>query len=490
MRLSRVVLCVLAVTGTLVAAGCGGAENAAAVGAIPASASLAPADAAAFVTLNTDESSAQWKKADKILSLFPSARTGLTGAVADALSENGVTWADDVAPALGPEVVVVVTADKKPIFLTKPDDEAKLKALLGKSDQSTVLGEVDGWAAVAETQGELDAYAAAVERGTLETVDAFTQAMGALPEEALARGWVDVTSVSEAIPGAIPGAGVGDILPQSPSGSFDLGVESLSAAVSAEDDGVFLSIGVKTPKSIGNTHYEPKLFAKVPADAVAALSFGGSQGLFDSFRDKANLDGLSEQLDSVAGVSLESLFDAFSGEGLLYVRKGGELPEVTAVLSPRDAGKTFETIDTLLHTVAEEGDGTVTTGTEDGVAVSRLTIQGVTVSYGKLDDDTVIVSTGEEAIAAFRSGDDKLVDTDSFKQAADRVALSDKPTTGFVYVDIDGLIPFIEGLGGPDDIFATDAREVLKSLDSFILSGSSDGDLIQVSGFVRVNAAS
>lgn len=489
MRLSRFLLCLLALIGAVVAAGCGGAEKAAAVAAVPASASLAPADAIAFVTLNTDESSAQWQKADKILSLFPAARTALTEAVADALSEQGVRWADDVAPALGPEVVVVVTADKKPVVLTKPDDQAKLKLLLGKSDQPNVLGEFDGWTALAETQGDLDAYTAAVNRGSLETVDAFAKAMGALPDDALARGWVDLTSVSEALPNALPYGGVDGLLPKNSSGGFDLGVESLSAAVSAEDDGVFLSVGVKTPKGVGNTHYEPKLFARVPADAVAALSFGGSQGAFDSIREKANLDGISKQLDSIAGVSLDSLFDAFSGEGVLYVRKGDKLPEVTAVLSPRDAGKTFETIDALFHKLAEQADGTVTSATEDGIAVSQLTIQGTTISYGKLDDNTIIVALGAGAITAFRGDGDKLVESDGFKRAADRVALSDTPTTGFIFVDIDGLIPFIEGLGGPDAIPA-DASEVLRSLDSFILSGSSEGDLTQVSGFVRVNAAS
>ena len=269
-------------------------------------------------------------------------------------------------------------------------------------------------------------------------------------------------------------------------GTLDLGVESLAAALSAEDDGVFLSVGVKTPKGTGGTHYEAKLFEQVPADAVAALSFGGSQGTFDKLRGSANLDGLSKQLESVAGVSLERIFDAFSGEGLVYVRPGDGLPQVTVVLSPGDAAEAFETVDGLMHTVARQLNTEITTGTEDGVAVSRLTVQGTTVSYGLLDDDTVIVAVGDGAITAFRSSDAKLVDSEGFTKAAERVSL-DNLTTGFVFVDIDGLIPFIEGLAGPDSV-PPEARDVLESLDSFILSGSSDGDLLQVSGFVRVTA--
>ncbi len=480
------VLSLLAACGALAASGCGGAEVAE-VGTLPTSARLAPADALAFVTLNTDEGSAQWQKAQKILALFPSAQTAVTEAVADALSDDGLDWAKDVAPALGPEVVVVVTADKKPVVLTKPDDTAKLEALLAKSDQAVVRSEVDGWTVIAETQGDIDAYVAAVDRGTLESVDAFALAMGSMPEETLARGWVDVTSVTKNLADVVEQNGGGAILPQlGVDDGFDLGVESLAAALSAEDDGMFLSVGVKTPKGAGGTRYEPKLFAQVPGDAVAAISFGGSQGAFDKLRGSANLDGLSEQLESVAGVSLDSLFDAFSGEGLLYVRKGDGLPEVTAVLAPANAVETFATIDKLMHKLAGQVESSVTTGTEDGIAVSRLTIQGATVSYGLLDDDTLIVTIGEGAITAFRSAGEKLVDSEGFTKAADRVSL-DNLTTGFVFVDIDGLIPFIEGLAGPDAVPA-EARDVLGSLDSFILSGSSNGELLQVSGFVRTNA--
>ena len=148
--------------------------------------------------------------------------------------------------------------------------------------------------------------------------------MGALPEEALARGWVGRDQRDRRTSRTSSRQNGGDALLRQlgTDGNFDLGIESLAAALSAEDDGVFLSVGVKTPKGAGGTHYEAKLFEQVPADAVAALSFGGSQGTSTRFVGSANLDGLSKQLESVAGVSLDRLFDAFSGEGLVYVRPG------------------------------------------------------------------------------------------------------------------------------------------------------------------------
>src|SRR5574338_444039 len=103
----------------LVVAGCGGAAEATG-GGVPKSASLAPADALAYATVTTDESSGQWARAEDLLHRLPGAKGDLTDEVARALEDEGLTWKDDVAPALGPEVVFVVTADSKTIVLTKP----------------------------------------------------------------------------------------------------------------------------------------------------------------------------------------------------------------------------------------------------------------------------------------------------------------------------------------------------------------------------------
>ena len=46
---------------------------------------------------------------------------------------RGLDWETDVAPALGPEVVLVVTADTRMIVLLEPESEAKLDALLAKT---------------------------------------------------------------------------------------------------------------------------------------------------------------------------------------------------------------------------------------------------------------------------------------------------------------------------------------------------------------------
>lgn len=450
--------------------GCGASTDA--TGSVPESAKLAPANSLAFVTVVTDASSEQWKKADRLLGLFPDARVEVLGAVRTELEAEDLTWEDDVAPALGDELVVVVTADQKPVLLVQPESTEALAALLAGSEDPIVQGAVSDWTALAETQAELDAYRAALGRGTLEGVPAFEAAMTELPADALARGWADLQSLASDLSAALEDSGV----------EGDLGVDWLAAAVAAEDDGVFLSMSVRMPDGSGSS-YEPELFARIPADAVAALSFGGTQGALDRIEGAVDVDAVSSALEDAVGISLDGVLDALSGEGLLYVREGGDLPEVTLVLAPPDTSKAFDTVDRVARRLAEQGGAEVRTRTDGGLTLFEVTAEGVTVTYARLDD-SVIATTGPSGIADFLGDGPKLVDDDAFKSAAGRVELGDR-TRGFAYVDIDGTIPFVESVAGPDAV-PTEAKGVLGALDSFILQGSEDGETTTLSGFLRV----
>jgi hypothetical protein len=455
----------------LVATGCGASNER--TGSVPASAALAPSDAVGFVTVVTDESSEQWAKADRLLGLFPDARVEVLGAVRTELAQEDLTWKDDVAPALGDELVVVVTAAHKPVLLVQPDSADALSALIAQSDDPLVRGTVSGWTALAETQAELDAYRAALGRGTLDGVESFSDAMTELPEEALVRGWVDVAALARDLASAFEQSGV----------QGELGVDWLAAALTAEDDGVHFSVGVRTPGGNGSS-YEPELFDHVPADAVAALSFGGTQGTLDRIEGAVDVEAVSSALEDAVGVSLDGVLEALSGEGLLYVREGGEdVPEVTVVLAPPDPAKTFDNVDRIARKLAAQADAEVRTRTDGGLTLHELTIEGVSLTYARVDD-SVMVTTGATGIADFLGDGPKLVDDDAFTNAADRVELGER-TRGFAYVDIDGLVPLVESLAGPEAVPA-EARDVLSTLDSLILQGSGDGETTTLSGFLRV----
>jgi hypothetical protein len=246
---------------------------------------------------------------------------------------------------------------------------------------------------------------------------------------------------------------------------------------------VHVSLGVRTPGANGSS-YEPELFGSVPADAVAALSFGGTQGTLDRLEGAVDVDAISSALQDAVGVSLDGVLDALSGEALLYVREGGaDLPEVTLVLAPPDVEKAFDDVDRVVRRLAEQTGEQVRTRTEGSLTVSELRLEGVSLAYARLDD-AVIVTTGPTGIGDFLGDGPKLADADAFTTAAERVELGDR-TRGFAYVDIDGLIPLVESLAGQEALPA-EAREVLATLDSFILQGSGDGDTTTLSGFLRV----
>lgn len=456
----------------LVSAGCAGTAEPRAE--VPESASLAPKDALVYATLTTDESSAQWRQAADLIDRIPGARDGLVAVVADELDQDGLSWQNDVVPALGPEVVVVVTKDEVPIVLTRPDTEAKLDSLLGKSDEPSVRGSVDGWVAVAQNQAQLTAYEAARSRGTLEGDDRLSAGFAALPEDALARIWVDLAGVTQVFGQALEHA--------AGSEGVDLGVDWLSAALAAQHGGVKLALGTRTPG--GGTQYEPKLFDRVPADAVAALSFGGTQATVDKIEDKVPLRDFFQKLESVTGVSVGGVLDIFSGEGVLYVRRGAPVPEVTLVLAPPDVDKAFENMSRIAENAARQGGTTVRSVTEGGRQIQVVEAQGVTVRYARIDD-AVIVTTGSRGIDDFLANGAKLASSDAFERAAEEVGLEGR-TGGFAYVDIDGILPLADDLASDDPVPA-DARDVVQSLDSFILESSADGDVTTLTGVLRLN---
>jgi len=462
-------------TAVVALAGCGGSGETETATPIPPSASLAPKDAVAFVTLVSDEGSEHWKRADHLLGLFPHARESLVAKVERELADEGLSWEKDLAPAFGPEVVVVVSADKEVVALTKPDDADALQALMRRSDEPAVSGEVAGWTAIAQKQSVIDAFRASLAQGTLADIEAFRDAFETLPAHAIGRGWVDLTSAIKGLAESFEGSGP----------IKDTVVQDLAAALTAEEDGVLLSVGIKAPDGTGTTSYEPKLLERVPADAVAAVSFGGTQGALDKVEKAIDVEDFIGAVDDMLGTSLDNVLEALSGEGVLYVRDGGgEIPEVTLVLDPPNADKTWSTIEEIARKIASESGGRIEKATQNGRTVHRLELEDVSVLFARIDGETMIVTTGADALDRFLDAGSKLPDSDAFKAAAEKVGLGQR-TSGFAYVDLDGLIPFIEGVGGPESL-PGDAREVLSAMDSVILHGESDGKTARLTGFVRI----
>src|SRR3954447_5088175 len=90
------------IAGAFLAAGCGGTTS------IPASASdIVPASAPVFVALDTDQHSTQWQRVNELAGTFPDKQHAVDS-FKRSLKDDGLDWDDDLEPALGPEVDIVM----------------------------------------------------------------------------------------------------------------------------------------------------------------------------------------------------------------------------------------------------------------------------------------------------------------------------------------------------------------------------------------------
>ena len=61
----------------------------------------------------------------------------------------------------------------------------------------------------------------------------------------------------------------------------------------------------------------------------------------------------------------------------------------------------------------------------------------------------------------------------------------DDSLLGFLYVDVDRLLPLVEGLAGGG--VSADDREAIQQIDAFVLESSSGGDTTTLTGFLQLN---
>jgi hypothetical protein len=471
MHLVRFLLAAVAAF-ALVAAGCAGSKPAASAEDAPA-----PPNTGFYATLNTDRSSAQWQQVEALLKRVPGAEGAVDKLLADALKETGLHWEDDVAPALGAEVAVVLPrSSSQPVGLVQPEDDEKLKELVSKSDQKLVTREIEGWTALAQSESALDAYETGLKTGTLSEQPDFTAAMADLPEDALARVFVDGNGLSSL------GANLGGISGGLPS----LGnVGTIGLAVVAEDAGVRLT-GTARQEGLP-TAFSPKLLAQVPADALLAATFKGGDELTSQLRTSlSGLGPLLQGFEQELGVSLADAASLLSGEAVLYLRPSVPIPEGTLVLEQTDA-KQAVTLEALFRGLARAAKAKLETTTEDGARVTRLTVGPVSVAYGAADG-RLFVTTGRGGIAAFRGDGAKLVDAPAFTSATKNVGYAGS-TSALVYADVDGLVPLLQGLAGlagGSTSGLDDATKALGALDSLALNVETDGIEAKLDGFLAV----
>jgi hypothetical protein len=475
------------------AAGCGGG---AATGVSSASgASLVTANALAFVSVDSDLGSSQWKQADSLSQKFPGRDTALAQ-LRKALSKDAnLDWKRDVDPALGPEVDVVVargpTLDQTAVaVLTKPDDPDKLKQLVKKLDASdssdptpSVVREVDGWYFVAESNAAIDRVLKGSD-AALSDYGTFKDALGKLPDDALAKVYVNGGQLA----GLTRDAARESPTPLDPSAVGLDKLDFISASLGAESDGIRLkgAVSGSGASTLGTGDYSSKLIDGVPADAVGFLTFRGG-GLTDRIQQLESRPSFGvgfRQLEAVLGAPVSDILDLVSNEVAFYVRPGAGIPELSLVLAPNDRDRALAILDRVAGRIAASSNARISAGKQAGHDVKTIDFGPVAVHYAAVDD-RLVITNGETGIADYGSGA-SLKDSADFKDAKAAAGLPDS-NGAFTYLDLKAAIPLIESFAGlagqapPQEVTAN-----LRPLRSLLAWTAGSGDTRTFDVFLEI----
>jgi hypothetical protein len=462
------------VAGLLLAAvGCGGSDSAATGGT--GAASIAPKSAVVYVTLNTDVDSDQVNQLEELLAKFPD-RDKLLAEIQKSLAEDDVSWENDIKPALGETIdVVLLDFENEDDFvgILKPADEAKFKALLAKGDDSTVSRKVDGWTVIADSEAVLDRFETARSSGTLEDSEEFEDAMDGLPDEALAKAYVNGSAVTDAVNEASPGA----------AGKNRL--QAVALALGAQSSGLTLEGAVTSELQddfASSEPYESKLLEVAPENALAFIS-GNGYGQVEKSLEQT--PGTFEQFREMLGIDLEGVFSLLDEEFALWLAPGAPIPEITFLAEAKDEAAATAALDKLAGLIPPEAGAQRRTTEVDGVQAKQIVIEGFPITYAAFDGK-VIVTTRPGVISDVRDGGDSLADDDEFKQAKDEAGMGDE-TFGFVYVNVEEVAALVQGFAGAagEDI-PPEVDRNLDPLGAFLFHAGGKPEDLKLSAFLSI----
>jgi Protein of unknown function (DUF3352) len=480
---------VLALLLALLVAACGGGggddkdQAGVAAGSVPAGADYVPSTAVAFASLVTDSESSQWDAARELLNKFPG-RERVISMVEQALAQQQLNFESDIDPALGAETDVGVfrfeSGDDNAVALTQPDDQGKLEALLRKASdtgQQAVFKRIGDWTAASNAQSALDAAEAARGGSSLADNATFTEAMGDLPSDSIARLWLDGEAITRQAQQATGGTqtlpGFGKLV-------------SLAFAVRAQGDGLTFAGASKSDRAISQIkQYSSKLVSQVPAGVLAYLSFAGFDEAINAI---AGVPAVREQLGQIQaqlGVTLDELAPLFAGEGALYVRQGIPIPEVTLVLEQTDEAAARTTAEKLFARLAPALQGQQLSTTISGVSAKQIKTDQFSLYYAVFDRKLVITAA-TTGISGLRETGEKLAEDGDFDAAKDAAGMPDE-TAGFLYVNLKDAIPLIVNAATSFGTRVDPAvQQNLEPLKSLLFYSTLDGPKAKFAGFLGV----
>jgi hypothetical protein len=215
MRPLRSLAALLACLAALAGAGCGGDDSGSS--GLEATLSYVPADTPFAISIDTDLEGEQWKSLDSILNRFPGADVIKNLLKAQlSMGQEGVEFDKDIKPLLGNPAVISATDVTSFLSPSEEDnfvaalevkDTDKLDSLIEKTgakkqgevagatvyqDQDTSFAVDDDVVVLAGSRELLDAALKRADGGDSLSEDDFDKGLEGLPDDALARVYVDV----------------------------------------------------------------------------------------------------------------------------------------------------------------------------------------------------------------------------------------------------------------------------------------------------------
>ncbi len=384
----RAALAALALGLVLVAAGCGNSTAATQTSSGTDAASLVPASALAYVSVDANLDSQSWQ------------------VVSDLVGPIGtnVDYKRDIQPALGDRVNLAVlgVANGKPdaVAIVKPTDVAKLQALAKKFDQGTehyTVENIGGWSVVADSAAAFQAVRDANTGSSLADSADFKSAMSQVGGDAFATAYAS-GSGAEQLPAKLRA-----LVRVAGSPRW------VAARITADKSALHLdarAAGASTPAA-----YKPALLSDVPSGAILAVSFKDVNQLLARIQAEPTLRAALPPF--LSGLS------SLGGEGVLYLLPGTLLPVVTLELQPRDPGAAMKSLRALAAKAAK-----------------------VLPLHVERHGNKVLLTN---AAAGVSPGSGSLVEDQPFKDA---LAAADAPAevTWLAYADIQRLTPILQAL--------------------------------------------
>jgi hypothetical protein len=467
----------------LVAPGCGGETD----GTTLSGAEMVPADVPLYVSIDTDLQSEQWQAAQDLLDKFPG-KEKLVSRLREELAAENIDFERDVRPALGPELGVVwldIEDEDAFIGLIQPEDEAKLAALLEKTDEPFVHTEIDGWTVFSDSQENLDRFRRTQSGEKLSESDAYSEAVSSLPEDALVKLYFGGPQVQAELRKTFSEQGLPDGLAERFS---DL--RSAALALTAEEGGVRVEADLVTGSDLELETYQPQLPETLPVGALLYVSFANLDRPARSFLDALgdvipNFEEQRRQAEQGFGFSIENdLLPLLENEGAIAVYPDRPLPAVVVALD--DAGergvRLLDRVGALLE-LGQEGS----TGQEqvEGLTVKQLRIEGVSIFYA--DVNGILVASNNRARLLETNRDGPKLSDDLVYQAAWEGAEAEGDTIAFLYGNLEEGLPYVFDLAEREgETVPREVGENVEPLRSLLLSATQDGNRFELSGFLAI----